>query len=81
MFDRVEVHAFHMADIISLGPNSMLPKTPLPQIHRERMWTRSAEGKPPWKGGCQMPRSPFAIRTDERPSVGGSIYTKRLLVA
>jgi hypothetical protein len=24
---------------------------------------------------------PDAIRTDERPSVGGSVYTKRLLIA
>ena len=30
MFDRVEVHVVHMARIISLVPNSMLPKTSLP---------------------------------------------------
>jgi hypothetical protein len=39
------------------------------------------EGKPPWKGACRMPRSPFAIRNDERPSVGGNTSTKRLLIA
>jgi hypothetical protein len=78
MFGRVEVHPFRMAHMISLVPNSMLPKTPLPQIHRERTETRSAEGKPSWNNGCQMPRSPFAIRIDERPSVGGSACTKWL---
>ena len=30
MFDRFEVHVVHMARIISLVPNSMLPKTSLP---------------------------------------------------
>ena len=30
MFDRVEVHVVHMARIVSVVPNSMLPKTSLP---------------------------------------------------
>ena len=42
MLDRVEVDVVHMARIIALVPNSMLPKTSLPQIRRERIWTRSA---------------------------------------
>jgi hypothetical protein len=52
-----------MAYIISLAPNSMLPKTPLPQIHRKRMWTRSARreaahGRAAVK--CQVHPSQFA---------------------
>ena len=38
MFNRVEVHVVQMARIISLVPNSMLPKTSLPDatLHPQR---------------------------------------------
>ena len=77
MFDRVKVHVVQMARIISLVPNSMLPKTSLPDatLHPQRARQGpSGSGQLCWRSGTRpWPwLSPFAIRINERPSVAAA---------
>ena len=79
MLDWPEVHVVQMARIISLVPNSMLPKTPLPDatLHPQRARQGRLQPRP---ASLALGYSPlalaFTLRTDEAPPC-----TKRILIA